>query len=65
VSAINMYPGYDSTTVDGDICKLTLSTPVPASRARSIGLDARKTHTTGESTALREQAASLCAQSLR
>jgi hypothetical protein len=49
-----MYPGYDSTTVDGDICKLTLSIPVPASRARSIGLDARKTHTAGESTALRE-----------
>jgi trypsin len=42
-----MYSGYNSNTVDGDICKLTLSTSVPTSRARPIALDATKTHIAG------------------
>jgi secreted trypsin-like serine protease len=47
VSSINMYSGYNSRTLDGDICKLTLSTSVPTSRARPIALDTSKSHIAG------------------
>jgi transmembrane serine protease 9 len=47
VRSINMYSGYNRNTLDGDICKLTLSTSVPTSRARPIALDATKTHIAG------------------
>jgi len=47
VSNINMYSGYNRNTLDGDICKLTLSTSVPSTRATPIALDTTKSHVAG------------------
>jgi trypsin len=47
VSSVNMYSGYDSRTLDGDICKLTLSS---ASSASPVPYDTGSTHLSAGTT---------------